>query len=94
MHMGRTVPTYRNTMDMIMEDWKKFKRALRKEDKEAFDNVMRKAKHHASAASYQASVDPTEMIFLSVLIEQEKELRRLKEWKDGSSTSTPTGSGE
>lgn len=88
--MGRTVPTYRNVMEEIIEDWRKFRRALRKGDREIFDELIKHAREHASAATYQGRADPAEMIFLSILIEQEKLLRRLKEWKDGSSTSIPT----
>lgn len=92
--MGRTVPTYRSTMAQVLCEWKLFRKALRKHDREIFDLLVKKAMEHASAATFQGSSDPVEMIFLSILIEQEKEIRKLKKWKDGSSTSTPTQTGE
>jgi len=92
--MGRTVPTYRNTMAQVLGEWKAFRKALRKHDREIFDRLVKRAMEHASAASFQASSDPVEMIFLSIFMEQEKEIRKLKEWKDGYSTSTRTATGE
>ena len=89
--MGRSVPTYRMTLDGVFAGWNGFRRALRKEDQEVFDAIVTRARLHASAGSYQAATDPVETVFLAILIEQEKEIRRLRKlWKDGSSTSTPT----
>ncbi len=33
---------------------------------------------HASAASYDARVDPVESLFMSILVEQEKEIEALR----------------
>ncbi len=76
--MGRTVPTYRNVLENVVNEWQGFRKALRKEDKEAFDRLMEKARMHASAASYGARVDPVESAFMSILLEQEKEIGELR----------------
>ncbi len=76
--MGRTVPTYRNILENIVSEWQEFRRALRKEDREVFDRLMEKVRMHASAASYEARVDPTESMFISILLEQEKEIGELR----------------
>ena len=76
--MGRTVPTYRNVLENVVNEWQGFRKALRKEDKEAFDRLMEKARMHASAASYGARVDPVESVFMSILLEQEKEIGELR----------------
>jgi hypothetical protein len=76
--MGRTVPTYRKILETMTDEWQGFKKALRKEDRAAFDSVMEKARKHASAASYAARVDPVESLFMSILIEQEKEIETLR----------------
>lgn len=76
--MGRTVPTYRTVLENLIEEWQVFRRALRKEDKEAFDRLMEKARMHASAASYDARTDPVESLIISILLEQEKELGELR----------------
>ena len=60
MHTGRTVPTYRLALEAMAQQWNDFRRALRKGDREAFDELMNKARMHASAATYAISMDPTE----------------------------------
>ena len=76
--MGRTVPTYRNTLESIITSWNDYRRALTKSDREAFDSMMNRARMHASASTYAAFSDPVEGALLSILLEQEKEIRRLK----------------
>ena len=76
--MGRTVPTYRLALERMAQQWNDFKRALRKDDREAFESLINRARMHASAATYAISLDPTESAFLSMLLEHEKELIQLK----------------
>ena len=76
--MGRTVPTYLMTLESIILSWGDFRRALPKEDREAFDRMVNRARMHASASTYAAFSDPVEGGLLSILLEQEKEIGRLK----------------
>jgi hypothetical protein len=76
--MGRTTPTYRCILEAIIGEWKGFRKALRSEDRKAFDRLMIKARKHASAASYEARLDTTEAIFMSMILEIEKELEAIK----------------
>jgi len=76
--MGRTVPTYRRTLESIVREWGDFRRALDGEDREAFDRLMAKARRHSSASSYAALCDPLEAVLLSILLEQEKEITSLR----------------
>lgn len=76
--MGRTIPTYRLHLESILNDWMDYRRALREKDREAFDRLLNKARQHASAASYCAHMDPTVLAILSILLETEKELEKLK----------------
>ena len=76
--MGRTIPTYRNILENLVNEWQGFRKALRKEDREAFDRLIEKARMHASAASYEARTDPVESMFMSILLEQEKEIGELR----------------
>ena len=76
--MGKSVPTFRQELDSIISEWKKFRRALRKEEREKFDELMTEAKKHASAAQYQANVDPMESVFISILLEHQMMLDRLE----------------
>ena len=72
------MPTYRLALESMAQQWGDFRRALRKEDREAFDALMNRARLHASAATYAISLDPTESAVLSMLLEHEKELLRLR----------------
>lgn len=76
--MGRTVPTYRLHLESILNDWMDYRRALREKDREAFDRMLNKARQHASAASYTAHLDPTNLAFLSILLEMEKDIETAK----------------
>lgn len=76
--MGRTVPTYRMTLESIIQSWADYRRALPKNDRDAFDAMTNRARMHASASTYAAFSDPVEGALLSILLEQEKEIRRLK----------------
>jgi hypothetical protein len=77
--MGRTVPSFRVLLEGLISELSVFRRALRGEDKAAFDSLMNKARGHASSCTVAPTLDPMDSVFLSILIEQEKELNSLKE---------------
>lgn len=72
------MPTYRLALEAMAQQWNDFRRALRKEDRDAFDSLMNNARMHASASTYAISLDPVESALLSMLLEHEKELLELK----------------
>jgi len=86
--MGRTVPTYRLHTESILNDWMDYRRALREKDREVFDDLMSKARAHASAGSYCAHLDPVDTMFLSILLELQKEIRRARGAGTGSAEAT------
>ena len=75
--MGRTVLPFNQVLEQEFRSWAKFRRALRKEDQEAFDALFGAAKYHVAAASYASQLNPLEAIFLSILIEHQKTLDAL-----------------
>ena len=77
-HMGRTVVTYRIFFEQIARKWELFRKTLQSKDREAFDEMLRKARLHSSAASFDIQPDPTESMFLSILLEHEKDITELK----------------
>jgi dihydroxyacetone kinase-like predicted kinase len=81
--MGRTVPTYRLTLESIIQSWSEYRRALPRDDREVFDKMVNRARMHASASTYAAFTDPVEGALLSILLEQEKEIRRLRKRDEG-----------
>ena len=76
--MGRTVPTFRLVVESFGWEWTDFKRALRRIDQEAFDELMNHARRHAAAGSYLSNPNPFEPIVMSILVEHEKALRKLR----------------
>jgi len=77
--MGRTVPTFRVLLEEIIAELSVFRRALRGEDRAAFDSLMNKARKHASSCTVAPALDPMDAVFLSILVEQQKELNSLRE---------------
>lgn len=76
--MGRTVPTYRLIIESVVSEWMPYRRALRGRDRKAFDMLMTKARMHTSASSYANRMEPLESVFMSILLEQQKEIELLK----------------
>lgn len=77
--MGRTVPTFRNIVESFDWEWSDFKRALRNIDREAFEKLMTHARRHSAAGSHMSNPNPFEPIAMSILIEHEKIIRKLRE---------------
>lgn len=77
--MGRTVPTFTNVIDAELASWSKFRRGLRKDDQEAFDDVFRAAKLHLAENFYAMRTIPFESLMMSIVVEQQKTIRKLEE---------------
>jgi len=77
--MGRTVPSFRVLLEELILELSVFRRALRGEDRTAFDSLMNKARVHASSCAVAPTLNSMHALFLSVLVEQEKELILLRE---------------
>lgn len=67
--MGRTCPTYRMLLEDEIKTWDTFRRALRKEDQEAFDRLMNGVRMHASASSNAARLNPFESLVMAALVD-------------------------
>jgi hypothetical protein len=76
--MGRTVPSFRMLLEEIVLELSVFKRALRGEDKIAFDSLMNKAREHASSCTVAPLLEPMDAVFISILVEQQKEIISLR----------------
>jgi hypothetical protein len=87
--MGRTVPSFRVQLEEIIVELSIFRRALHGEDKAAFDSLMNKARKHASSCTVAPTFDPMDAVFLSILVEHEKEIISLRQslCKDNGITS-------
>jgi len=76
--MGRTVLPF----SMVLAEQQKrlghFRRTLRKQDQELFDELFERARLHVQAAVQAANPEPMESIFISVLIEMLRAEKRLQ----------------
>ena len=66
--MGRTLPTIVQSLQAEQDCWKHFRRALRKEDQEAFDALWRIARFHAAAAAMASRPMPLEAALMAMLV--------------------------
>ncbi|HVL49280.1 MAG TPA: hypothetical protein VM889_12035 [Candidatus Thermoplasmatota archaeon] len=76
--MGRTEPTFRLVLDSVEHEWRDYRRGLTAEEQRAFDALFQKARAHASASSNVARINPLEAVLVSILLEHEKEIARLR----------------
>lgn len=67
--MGRTCPTYRTLLEDEIRSWETFRKALKKEDREAFDLLMERVRKHASASSNAARLNPFESLVMAALVD-------------------------
>ncbi|UCE96327.1 MAG: hypothetical protein JSV51_01585 [Candidatus Bathyarchaeota archaeon] len=76
--MGKTIASYRIALNRELQRWSGFARALRNEDKEAFDQMMDACRNHASAGSNATRPVIFESVIMSILLNQQKRLNRLE----------------
>jgi hypothetical protein len=76
--LGRTNPTYRDTIRALEDNWGEYRRALRRVDKPHFDRLFEHGRTHADAAGYLNHQEPETAFLLSVILEQEKQLQLLE----------------
>lgn len=77
--MGRTLPSI--TMEFMQEQeaFGRFRRALRRSDQLVLDELFSAARKHAAAQAYAAHALPFEAALLSMLLEEHKEVTRLRQ---------------
>jgi hypothetical protein len=77
--MGRTVPSYRQALETEINRWEGFRKALRDKALEAFDQMMNVCRTYASAGGSATRPILTEAMFMSILLNQQKELMEIRE---------------
>ena len=80
--MGKTVETYRMALEDEIRRWRGFAKALRKEDKEAFEELMDACRNHSSAGSNSVQPLLFEPMIMSMLLSQQVQLKRLQKELD------------
>jgi len=77
--MGKTLPTANQIILDEQQSFANFRRALRKEDQQAFDTLFARARRHTLSISQAAHALPFEAILLAMLVEVWKELETQQE---------------
>ncbi len=95
--MGRTLPSI--TQVFLSElgsssSIGRFRRALRRSDQVVLDGLFAAAHQHLASAAYAASALPFEIFLLAIVLEQQKELRRLQQRLGLDGTADFGGPGE
>jgi hypothetical protein len=70
--------TYSQVLEKEIEEWKKFRRALRREDQQVLDQLFEKTRLYVEAGDRASRPWPIETILISMLLEQEKALAELR----------------
>jgi hypothetical protein len=77
--MGRTLPSITQAFLEEQESFARFRRALRRSDQLALDDLFAAARQHLAAAAYAAHALPFETFLLAMLLEEHKETLRLRQ---------------
>jgi len=76
--LGKTVPSYRMALENEIKKWDGFSKALRNDDREAFEQMMNACRNYASAGSNATRPVLLEAMFMSILLAQQKALTEIK----------------
>jgi hypothetical protein len=77
--MGKTLPTISMLVQQEEQSFARFRRALRRSDQVALDDLFASAHQHLAAAQYAAHALPFEVLLLSMLLEEHKVVMRLRQ---------------
>jgi hypothetical protein len=77
--LGKTVESYRMALDREVQRWSGFARALRKEDRAAFEQLIDICRNYASAGSNATRPVLFEPMVMSILLHHQKILNKLEE---------------
>jgi hypothetical protein len=76
--MGRTLPSVTQVFLHEQESFLRFRRALRRTDQKALDDLFAAAHKHLAAAAYASHALPFEVFLLSMLLEEHKQVLRMR----------------
>ena len=76
--MGRTLPSAAVVLMQEEAGFARFRRALRRADQLALDDLFTSARQHVAAMQYASHALPFEVMLLSMLLEEHKEVMKLR----------------
>ena len=77
--MGRTLPSITQLFLQEQAALARFRRALRRSDQQALDDLFNEARLHLAAAANAAHAMPLEIFLLSMLLEEHKAVLELRQ---------------
>jgi len=77
--MGRTLKSITQVFLEEEQSFARFRRALRRSDQLVLDDLFASARQHIAAAAYASHALPFEVFLLSMLLEEHKEVVRLRQ---------------
>lgn len=80
--MGKTVESYRMALEDEIRRWNGFAKALRTEDRDAFETLMDACRSFASAGSNATQPILFEPMVISILLDQQRKLHTLEKEVD------------
>ncbi|MBN2385620.1 MAG: hypothetical protein JXB85_01270 [Anaerolineales bacterium] len=80
--MGRTLSSATQLFLQEEAAFARFRRALRRADQLALDDLFASARQHLAAAQYAAHALPFEVFLLAMLLEEHKQVLRLRRQLD------------
>ncbi len=80
--MGKTVESYRMALEDEIHRWSGFEKALRTEDRQAFEALMDACRNYASAGSNATNPILFEPMVISILLSQQVKISRLEKALD------------
>lgn len=81
--MGRTLKSITQVFLEEEQAFARFRRALRRSDQLVLDDLFASARQHIAAAAYASHALPFEVFLLSMLLEEHKEVVRLRQILEG-----------
>ena len=81
--MGRTILPITQSFLQEQESFSRFRRALRRSDQLALDDLFASAHKHLAAAAYASHALPFETFLLAMLLEEHKEVMGLRGMVEG-----------
>ncbi len=76
--MGKTIESYRLALDSEIQSWSGFSKALRSDDREAFEQIMDACRSYASAGSNATRPVLFEAMAMSILLFQQRKIVKLE----------------
>jgi hypothetical protein len=76
--LGKTVESYRIAIEDEISRWNGFAKALRKEEREAFEILIDACRNYASAGSNATQPLPLDPMIMSMLVSQQIRLQKLQ----------------